>query len=370
MQLLKDLGKHSVSVHILLLAVASFVSGCATIGPDSIPRDRFDYNTAISDSWKEQTLLNIVKLRYSDMPLFVEVASVVSGYTMQSSVNIAGTATNLPGGGGDLASAGVSGTYTDRPTITYAPITGKTFNRNFLKPLPPESVMFLLQSGWPIDLILPLTIDSINGLRGRVAGGAAQYTGDEEFYRVVQLFREMQKSGTVGMQIRKGDNEQDTTVLFFYKDKLSPELKALLAELGKLLDLDINAPELKVSYGLLPKEKNELALRTRSILQIMVALAADVQVPQAHVTDGRTITTLRIAEEKVSQENNEILIDIKYSEEKPEYAFSAVHYKEYWFYIDDRDFASKRAFAFLMILFSLTETGGDELLPVVTIPAG
>jgi len=368
MHLLKDLGKHSVSAQIFLLVSALFVSGCTTIGPDSIPRDRFDYNTAISDSWKQQTLLNIVKIRYSDMPLFVEVASVVSGYTMQSSVNIAGTATNLPGGGGDLASLGASGTFTDRPTITYAPITGKTFNRNFMKPLPPESVMFLLQSGWAVDMILPLTIDSMNGLRGRVAGGAAQYAGDEEYDRVVQLFREMQKSGAFGMQIRKRDKEQDTTVLFFYKDKLSPELRALLKELGELLGLDMNAPELKVSYGLLPKEDNELALRTRSILQIMIALAADVQVPQAHVTDGRTVSTLRNANE--SKEYNAPLIDIKYSEDKPEYAFSAVRYREYWFYIDDRDFASKRAFAFLMILFSLTETGGGELLPIVTIPAG
>ena len=53
-----------------------------------VTRDRFNYNTAISDSWKEQTLLNIVKLRYADMPVFVAVTSVVSGYTLESSVDL------------------------------------------------------------------------------------------------------------------------------------------------------------------------------------------------------------------------------------------------------------------------------------------
>jgi len=43
-------------------------------------------------SWKEQTLLNIVKLRYGDMPLFMQVASIVSGYTVEATVNLAGTA--------------------------------------------------------------------------------------------------------------------------------------------------------------------------------------------------------------------------------------------------------------------------------------
>ena len=69
----------------LILAISLALSaGCSQIGPKTVPRDRFDYNEAISRSWKEQTLLNIVKLRYADMPLFVEVASVVSGYTTGS----------------------------------------------------------------------------------------------------------------------------------------------------------------------------------------------------------------------------------------------------------------------------------------------
>ena len=75
----------------LCLAAATLFTGCAHLGPKTIPVDRFDYSTAIADSWKQQTLLNIVKLRYMDLPVFVDVASIVSGYSMQTGVSINGT---------------------------------------------------------------------------------------------------------------------------------------------------------------------------------------------------------------------------------------------------------------------------------------
>ena len=125
----------------LAFLIGVLLAGCSTIGPQSVSRDRFDYNKAISDSWKEQTLLNIVKLRYADMPLFVEVASIVSGYTLESSVNL--SAKIFDGGSPaewgttNSASIGGAGKYTDRPTITYSPITGSHFNKTFMTPIPP-----------------------------------------------------------------------------------------------------------------------------------------------------------------------------------------------------------------------------------------
>src|SRR6266481_2911283 len=65
-------------------------AGCTHLGPKTIPVDRFDYSAAIADSWKQQTLLNIVKLRYMDLPVFVDVASIVSGYSMETSGNVGG----------------------------------------------------------------------------------------------------------------------------------------------------------------------------------------------------------------------------------------------------------------------------------------
>jgi len=68
-------------------AVLTFsIAACTSIGPGTVPHDRVDYASAIGNSWKEQTLLNIVKLRYGDMPIFLEVAQVIAGYQLQSAV--------------------------------------------------------------------------------------------------------------------------------------------------------------------------------------------------------------------------------------------------------------------------------------------
>lgn len=61
----------------VLFAAALAATGCrAPLGPKTIPPARLNYNEAISRSWDEQLLLNLVRLRYRDNPLFVDVTSV------------------------------------------------------------------------------------------------------------------------------------------------------------------------------------------------------------------------------------------------------------------------------------------------------
>jgi hypothetical protein len=62
----------------LALPVFLLLPACTSIGAGTVHRDRLDYSEALTTSWKEQTLLNIVKLRYADTPVFLEVSSVIS----------------------------------------------------------------------------------------------------------------------------------------------------------------------------------------------------------------------------------------------------------------------------------------------------
>src|SRR5678815_1226279 len=108
----------AITFAIVLTGVVS-LTGCTHIGPETVAVDRFDYSSAIGDSWKQQTLLNIVKIRYMDLPVFVDVASIVSGYSMQTGVNVNGTLSSENAVQGNFASIGGTAVYTDRPTITY-----------------------------------------------------------------------------------------------------------------------------------------------------------------------------------------------------------------------------------------------------------
>jgi hypothetical protein len=131
----------------LCLLVLALLAGCTHLGPRTVAVDRFDYSTAIADSWKQQTLLNIVKLRYMDLPVFVDVASIVAGYSMQTGGSLNGTLSSKSAIQGNFLAAGGSAIYTDRPTITYVPLTGEKFLRGLMTPIDPKNIFFRFHPG-------------------------------------------------------------------------------------------------------------------------------------------------------------------------------------------------------------------------------
>ncbi len=149
----------------MIVVLAATLSGCTSIGPKTVPIDRSDYGAAIADSWKQQTLLNVVKIRYMDLPVFMDVASVVAGYSLQTGVAVNALVTDGNYRQGNLGSVGGQAIYTDRPTITYVPMTGEKFLRGLITPIDPKNIFFMLQSGYAADFILGLAVESLNGIR-------------------------------------------------------------------------------------------------------------------------------------------------------------------------------------------------------------
>jgi len=88
-------------------------------------------------------------------------------------------------------------------------------------------------------------------------------------------------------------------------------------------------------------------------------------VPAADLKEGRALPSMS----STGNPEKNAPVQIKCSANKPADAFAAVHYRNQWFWVDDRDWRTKRAFTAIMFLFTMAETGADEKLPLITIPA-
>jgi hypothetical protein len=349
-----------------VIPIALHFAGCAGIGPKTIDRDRFDYVSSISDSWKRQTLLNLLKTRYVDAPVFMDVASVINQYALEQEVGLGVSGEIYNKGEPSFVSPeiGVRGRYTDRPTITYNPLTGENYARSVLKPIPNSAILLLVEAGYPIDTVLRTCVQTINGLDNRRSGGLALRAADPEFYELLILLRRIQAREGIAMRARSVDGKNTLSVLF------RPHDEALSADLEKamhLLGLDPDAREFRVVSGSFATTNREIAMLGRSMLQIFSAYASFINVPESHVSQGRVVATEQ--DLLATAAGFPPLIQVHTGNTKPDNAFVAVPYRDHFFWIDDRDVYSKSMFFFLMILFSFTERGQiEQAAPVLTVP--
>jgi hypothetical protein len=105
----------------------------------------------------------------------------------------------------------------------------------------------------------------------------------------------------------------------------------------------------------------QVVILTRSVLQVLYELGAQIEVAEADVARGETLAT--------DAGFGERLVRIGQGARAPADAYAAVPYRGRWFWIEQGDYRSKASFTFAYILQVLAESGRGQPTPVVTIPA-
>src|SRR6516225_8443060 len=77
---------------VVLVAAWAGAGGC--IGPKAVRYTRLRYNEVVRDTNDEQLLMNIVRLRYADSPVFIDLPSITSQFEVSGRGNYLGGAGN------------------------------------------------------------------------------------------------------------------------------------------------------------------------------------------------------------------------------------------------------------------------------------
>ncbi|WP_240906944.1 hypothetical protein [Paludisphaera rhizosphaerae] len=401
------------------LAASTVMAAPGCLGPRALRSTRMKYNEAVRTTNDEQLLMNIVRLRYADSPVFIDLPSITSQFEMAGMAHfLGGRGNQFPG----FANLG-SGEFTarDSPTLSYRPREGKDVSRILLTPLSAE-LFSVVNAGANFEQLMLTTIDDINDVPN--APQAALMVPkvpdyNEEFLRGIRLLAGLYERG--GVELRVGSEEEDVSASdpiatnslggqdllnaakegYVYRQKGEGEYALLKRDKGLVLKIRpgfVNSPEMheverifRLRPGLAGyRVRSDLAenaleatkpidegadtiyLHMRSILQILLFLSKGVCVPEAHVLDhvapstetpdGGVYNWTRVTA------GNFFVHSSKHRPKDPEVA---VQYRGYWFYIPSDDVNSRSILAIIEILVSLEDSESRVIGgPLLTIPVG
>jgi hypothetical protein len=302
-----------------------------------------------------------------------------------------------------------------------SPIDQGDWVRRFLTPIPDDTLVFLTRAGWPIAVIVRLWVDRLNGVPNAeaAAGPRRSLVPDfARFLRVAELLQIARDRELAFVQVREGltelsgrfpaDRVTDPAIVEAAAKGLeyrpAPDGKSWavsrkerhlvltvtpgagdspeLAELASLLNLVAGLPryDLRVVAGEGPDPllhpsppSREVRIVPRSTSQVFFFLSNGVEVPAEHVECG--LVQPPVDDQGNVFDSREVTaglfsVHACKGHKPPGTAHVAVQYRGYWFYIEDRDTASKATLALMMQLarldFSRPQPGG----PLLTLPVG
>ncbi len=399
---------------LVLLAAWAALSGC--LGPGAVRFTRMRYNEVVRETNDQQLLMNLVRLRYADSPVFIDLPTIISQFELAAGGSD-------PGPSGSQTNFGVAGGWArDTPTINYHPREGREIAKALLTPLSAD-LFSVINAGASIEQLLLLTINDLNDVPNAPRATTLTPTVSDdnaEFLRGIRLLEALRDREGTELAIGTTDLSDDMSdpidkdavdgghlldaATKGYAFRSQGNGRMALVRRQKDLFLKIRAPfvnshemaEFARIFHLTPgldryrirselsdetssgppkplddHDRGTIYLNMRSVLQIMTFLSKGVCVPEEHVRsgvvpmtpgpDGRPFDWTRITA------GNFFIASQKH---RPKDAEVAVEYRGYWFYIAPQDVRSRAILSFLEVLFALQESGERFAGPALTLPLG
>ena len=259
---------------------AILLGGCQTtkVGPSALRSSQGAYSQAIAANLDEQLLQNIVRLRYRDNPIFLDVGDVSQTNKLGGSLGISDiplnhlsntTGTLKPSFNGDVSA-----------TIKYGQLKGKEFVQKLLTPIQSGIVWSMVESGWRPERVLNLCVERVNNLyNAQTAGGPTpRFAPDyKDYYRWTELFTRLYRGHIINFGDKPETNFSDMHM--FIKD--DAVFAKEISEFKALAGLKKDEHWFKIKDNFVDMSSTKLTIRCRTLLSMFFFLSQGVDVPQA-----------------------------------------------------------------------------------------
>ena len=348
----------------LLLASCVSYRGAGNVSPSG-----YAYNQAIAQSKSEQLLLNLVRLKYRDAIVFMDIDGITTQHQYAATLS---AETLFPfrqaADGSSLITPGVG--VSETPTIVYKPLDSSQFAQDLLAPIAPETIVLLANSGWSIERLFTCCVERLGALSNApsASGPTPRLLPDNSKFRAVtERLRELQKQEKVRVELIPRD-ESETADTYLLVDARESEECAVLQRLLNTDKCDKRFQLVARGGGL---EGNEYFAQTRTVLGALYTLSHGVDVPSVHMVEALTTQSEAVSPDTTSW--SEFLsrkFHVRVASDKPSAAAVKVFYRDHWYWIADSDLESKTTFNLMLFLLALQSAASDGASPLLTIDAG
>lgn len=334
---------------------AILLGGCQTtkVGPNALRSSQSAYSQAIAANLDEQLLQNIVRLRYRDNPIFLDVGDISQTNKLGGNLDIEKIPLNhlsnttgafAPKFNGDVSA-----------TVKYGQLKGKEFVQKLLTPIQSGIVWSMVESGWRPERVLNLCVERVNNLyNAQTAGGPTPHFAPayKNYYRWTELFTRLYRGHVINFGEKPETNFSDLCMHI----KEDPVFAKEISEFKSLADLSKDGHWFKLKDNFVDMSSTKLTIRCRTLLSMFFFLSQGVNVPQSD-KDNNLVTTTKNIDGSVFDwsEISNRLLNVHFSESKayPKDAYVACRYRGKWFYVKDNDSESKSTFLLMSQIFTL-----------------